>query len=361
MDPFSLQVTAGAEPHLAQLVLQIESDPSSFVPVDTLSLMIGHPAIILVDDDGGASLEEYYLSVLEDTLDMFIEYWDVAEQGGPGDDWLSNSDVAIWFTGSDTTGTLESFNRSQLGQFLDAGGGLILSGAGIGRDIGSESFYGDYLHAGYAGTTGEYIVRGVPGHPVVGDSMLVLLAVATRDIITPVGGADSMLYYDSGGGAGITYAGGYHVAYFPFGLESIEESAPVGARRYELLGRTLNWMGITGVGDSGTGGEVMLEQQVPLLFQNRPNPFSHRTDIRYIVPGAASGRARVDLAVYNILGQRVRTLVAEEQAAGEYTVRWDGRDSAGARSSSGVYFYRLEVEGSSDVRRMVCLQGRGEI
>jgi hypothetical protein len=52
----------------------------------------------------------------------------------------------------------------------------------------------------------------------------------------------------------------------------------------------------------------------------------------------------------------VRTLVDETQAAERYEVRWDGRDEAGRRLASGVYLYRIEVNGFSAVRRMMLVK-----
>jgi len=73
------------------------------------------------------------------------------------------------------------------------------------------------------------------------------------------------------------------------------------------------------------------------LFENYPNPFNPSTTIRYSL--GTSGHA--ELAVFNSLGQKIRTLAEGPQAAGVHTVQWDGCNGSGQRVSSGVYFYRL--------------------
>lgn len=88
------------------------------------------------------------------------------------------------------------------------------------------------------------------------------------------------------------------------------------------------------------------------LYQNNPNPFNPTTDITFDLPH----RAEVKLEVYNMLGQRVRTLVSGELAAGRYTVRWDGTDESGRELVSGVYFYRLTTGGETLTKRMVLLR-----
>jgi len=83
--------------------------------------------------------------------------------------------------------------------------------------------------------------------------------------------------------------------------------------------------------------------------QNYPNPFgrlpfsrherSSGTTIKYALPEAAL----VQLRIYDVLGQVVRTLVSQSQKAGVHTVIWNGRKDDGSPAVSGVYFYRLEA------------------
>jgi flagellar hook assembly protein FlgD len=60
--------------------------------------------------------------------------------------------------------------------------------------------------------------------------------------------------------------------------------------------------------------------------------------------------------IYNILGQKVRTLVNEEHGAGSYAIRWNGRDQNGKSVPSGVYVYRLRTEKSTLSKKMLYLQ-----
>ncbi len=75
------------------------------------------------------------------------------------------------------------------------------------------------------------------------------------------------------------------------------------------------------------------------LAQNYPNPFNPSTMIQYEIPQAA----QVRLAIHNLLGERVRTLVDAKESAGVKQVTWDGRDERGEHVSSGVYVYRIEA------------------
>ena len=97
---------------------------------------------------------------------------------------------------------------------------------------------------------------------------------------------------------------------------------------------------------------VASEPEPSGLAPNVPNPFNPNTLIPYRLD--TDGPVRLD--IYNLLGQRIRTLVDEVQAAGAYRVRWDARDAGGRRVSSGVYFIRLHHPGSVHTRRMLYLE-----
>ena len=88
------------------------------------------------------------------------------------------------------------------------------------------------------------------------------------------------------------------------------------------------------------------------LAPNAPNPFNSSTQIAYRL----SSSGPVQLAVYNVLGQPVRTLVDEFQAAGSYKVEWDARDQQGVSLSSGIYIARLSYPGGVQTRRLLYLK-----
>ena len=89
------------------------------------------------------------------------------------------------------------------------------------------------------------------------------------------------------------------------------------------------------------------------LFQNYPNPFNPTT----VIPYRLAERTEVELTIYNILGQRVKTLVQEVQDAGSYAAVWDGRDNQGAGLAAGVYIYRLRCGVFVQARKMVMMDG----
>ncbi len=83
------------------------------------------------------------------------------------------------------------------------------------------------------------------------------------------------------------------------------------------------------------------------LSQNYPNPFNAQTEIRYALPQAS----HVTLLLYNVAGQRMRTLLDRDQEAGYYTFTWDGGGLA-----SGIYFYRLKAGDFVQTKKLILLK-----
>ena len=93
------------------------------------------------------------------------------------------------------------------------------------------------------------------------------------------------------------------------------------------------------------------------LGQNYPNPFNPSTIIPYQLPIAAPVR----LEVFNVLGQRVATLVNEERSAGFHAAVWGATNAAGQAVAAGVYLYRLTAGGEQHTRRMVLIDGQAGV
>jgi hypothetical protein len=89
-----------------------------------------------------------------------------------------------------------------------------------------------------------------------------------------------------------------------------------------------------------------------VLADNYPNPFNPTTTITFGLPRAG----QVRLAVYNLLGQRVATLMDGFKPAGWHEVSWNGRNDEGSAVSSGVYFYRLETDEFIQSRKMLLIK-----
>ena len=113
--------------------------------------------------------------------------------------------------------------------------------------------------------------------------------------------------------------------------------------------------GLNFVGTSDVREVVSEEKVLPEAFsldQNYPNPFNPNTMIRFSLPKDCW----VKLEVYNLLGQKVKTLVDQMLLAGTKEVVWDGKNQAGALVSSGIYFYRIQTKDFTDIKKMVLVK-----
>ena len=90
-----------------------------------------------------------------------------------------------------------------------------------------------------------------------------------------------------------------------------------------------------------------------MLGQNYPNPFNPST----LIPFEISEGGHVRLEVFNILGQRVVTLVDEQRPAGLHKAQWDATDAAGRPVGTGVYIYRISTRTWQEARRLVLIDG----
>ena len=131
----------------------------------------------------------------------------------------------------------------------------------------------------------------------------------------------------------------YSIPVNSYGRQSLE-LAPGGDTRAALTG------GASGKA-AATAGSAVSE-----LYPNAPNPFNAGTAIAYRL----SDPGPVRLAIYNLMGQPVRTLVDRVQTAGMYQVPWNGRDDLGSAVAAGIYLARLDYPGGVQTRRLICLK-----
>ena len=145
----------------------------------------------------------------------------------------------------------------------------------------------------------------------------------------------------------------------------------IAAKGSELMGATYTFKDYVASGDayywfedisldgkSGFHGPALSSPRkdgTPSIFslsQNYPNPFNPTTEIRFNLPNDCF----VTLEVYNVLGQRVSTLVNEQMTAGSKIAHWSGKDHNGVSVTSGVYFYKLQADNFVEMKKMILMR-----
>jgi hypothetical protein len=122
----------------------------------------------------------------------------------------------------------------------------------------------------------------------------------------------------------------------------------------EILNATVNYTEIkySDIVTSLEEEELTIVPNEFVLYQNYPNPFNPSTTIQYELPAYTN----VQLKIYDILGNELRTLVNESQQPGKKIYQWDGKDDSGRVVSSGVYFYQLRTKEFLQTKKLMLLK-----
>ena len=180
--------------------------------------------------------------------------WDVEIGGSPTHADLSSYPITIWYTGNESVNTLNSTDQSSLQNYLNDGNRLFVTGQYIGEEIGSTSFYQNYLHATYVpANNGTHTLQEDSDDPI--SQRIVEISntgggddgannqVWLRSIAPNLPYGSEVFYYIPSGIAAIKAdTGTYKVVYFAFGFEAVSTSED----RDTLMNRTYRWLNPVG-------------------------------------------------------------------------------------------------------------------
>jgi len=324
---------------------------------------LGKPQILLVDDDDGRTDESDYMDAL-DRLGLPFDRWDKDADFSPTYTDLARYENVFWMTGSYfpptvSGGELNADDIAALMQYLDNGGNLLLGSysAASKLDVADSAFMADYLHSYLAGSYPSWRMKGETGSTVgnayryITESQVFTEMV---DLIEPInGGVPEFMVGTTGPGhCGISYDGNHRTLFLTMNVEFFQDAAINNMPKDTLIMRTLDFF----FRGSATAVDDDPSDLLPngfALDQNYPNPFNPTTTISYSL---GAGQTMTNLSVFNVLGQKVTTLVNEVQGPGTYTVNWAGTSAAGAPVASGIYFYRLTRGEDIETKKMMLVK-----
>jgi hypothetical protein len=255
--PFAFRVHPNIEAHYTTVSIEVTANGGAVSFQESIEILIGKPDLLVVNDDHlpptyswEYDAEGYYRRALNDIGEPY-HLWNTKTSDTPEGSLLQEYAIVIWFTNvSETSITPEE--QVSLQSYLDAGGGLIISGQDIAADLESSAFLSQFLHARLISDDGgSPVLFGVQNDVISGNvSFLVISGIEgvnrRPDAIAPLSGAVPVFTYSiSGEPAAIRYEGAYKVVYFAFGFEGILdfysiENSP--ALRADLLQNTLDWL-----------------------------------------------------------------------------------------------------------------------
>ena len=326
-------------------------------------MALGTPQILIVDDDQGGVYEEVFTRVLNRNKNA-SNVWHISSQGTPPLSKLQNYPIVFWHTGIAATNVITAPEIAVMKSYMDLGNNLLLSTWKGVRDIHlvDSLFLRNYFKADYDTTTASNQLRGVSGSEL-GDGARYACPSAipfdgNRQTMAAVFGGDAFLSFSGTSPTptcGISYKGIYNSIIISSPIENIRDSSGFDTKD-SLFNRVLAFFN-----DIPTGIDDGPLDNLPKSFaleQNYPNPFNPSTTISYTIHsrGSIDRPNRTVLEIYNLLGQRVRTLVDQEQSPGMYSVEWTGDNDDGKKVASGLYLYRLTLGFEFQTKKMMMIK-----
>ncbi len=280
---------------------------------------------------------------------------------------LKDYSMVIWILGEESTAdhTFDGQEQASVRSYLENGGKLFVSGAEIGWDLdyfnNGLNFYRNYLKASYvADDANVYQFSGVAGSIFEGISNIRFdngtqgtYNVDYPDCIDPMENSQVCLNYDGTSyHAAIQYEGTFgstikvgKLVYFGFPFETIYPESD----RNEIMKRIVNYFEpdiSVDVADHELDSSMLVDWQ---LFQNYPNPFNPSTNIKFSIPQPAL----ITIEIYNVLGQKIRSLINTELFPGIHQIEWDGTDDQGLKVSTGTYLLMMNSKDFAQTRKMM--------
>ena len=242
-------------------------------------------------------------------------------------------------------------------QYLVRNGTLVSAGGVVGN--GANIVYGTLGEPaiGIAGGTSNTVKTGFWYAAAITSTV----DVAITSFFAELEGDAVLLTWEAGASSSFE---GFNVYRSAAGAESFERlnaalipPAKAGSYRDDtaLPGHAYQYW-VEAVSKEGEWSSQTISIAIPpkptTLYQNYPNPFNPTTSIGFYL----AARASVTLAIYDVRGARVRLLTADARPEGRHVVQWDGKNDAGVRVGSGVYYYRLEAGKETFTKKLVVVR-----
>ncbi|MDP8240727.1 MAG: S8 family serine peptidase [Candidatus Hatepunaea meridiana] len=354
-DPFVIEIAEDAIPHTSWFTIAVTAQPGFIHLERTYEIIIGYPDILIVDDDGGQDVENFYYSSIDEMERGWVR-WNVSLNDAPDVNAMSEYEMIIWMTGNSEE-PLGELGRLQLEYALDDGMNIMLVGKRIGDIEENQELLYNYFGADHAAdSVGARWVIGLPGERPLAenDSMLLIGNGGNGDgryspsSMTPVNGGDSLLVYsisDVTGCAGVykvDWITGSRTVYLGFSFEGVTGHGET-TSRHAVLEEVFDWF--TGEINDVPFSDDMNARSFA-LEPAYPNPFNGKVRIGYTLPNITAYK----LVIIDLSGREVDLVSSGVIPAGRYSAIWDA-----AGMSSGIYFARLISPNCAPIERKLVL------
>ncbi|MBT3232206.1 MAG: S8 family serine peptidase [Calditrichaeota bacterium] len=356
-NPFTVEVDSNAIPHSTTIKVTVSAEPGQLIIERTFDVVLGHPDILIVDDDEGDDTEQWFINSVEAMGKGWV-HWDVERDFTPDQITLTDYPMVIWSTGTSRE-PLDELDKFQIQSSLEVGANILLIGKKIGDDPENRSLLRNFFGAHHQqDSVRAMFVNGLSGRrPIANNTVMMLFGGGeagdgriSPSTMEPVAGADSLVVYywgeDEVTGLGGVYREddrfGSKTVYLGFAFESVNDRL---THKSAVLDNLFNWF---------TTGEVPdpnyspIESATPFSFSLNPaypNPFNSSVRLSFTLPGKSAYR----MSALDMNGREL-TIGSGIGSIGNNNLQW----SAGSLPS-GTYIVQLDVAGHKPVEQRVVL------
>lgn len=271
-----------------------------------------------------------------DSLGVEYGLWKTISDGEPYPSFLGFRSI-IWDCGESRNLTLLPEQENYLRRHLNSGGTLVLTGSGLGAEIGNDAFYRVFLGANFVGTQSGHIEILGASEDSIAAHLFFAFDTRFAEYITPAPHNICIFRYSDGECAAIrgSRAGFVYLAF------NLNEAQPDSTRK-KLVRRLFNWMQNYTYAPSD-----QIEHQQDFRLAVAPNPFNSPLRIELYAPK----EEKISLTIHNLLGEIVSHLYSGFIKTGTKDIVWDP-----SGFSSGVYFVVLKANEKEYVHRVILLK-----
>ena len=248
---------------------------------------------------------------------------------------------------------MSSVNQQRLIDYLDGGGSVYMEGADVAFNHYSAPFF-DYFGTGLVNTGANQAITFLTGLDETFSLELIYDysggydAHYKIDELSTTTGTAFLVSEDQIVRAVFNLTETYRTICSAPIIGAFGNGIELNLRAF-LMGQYIDFL----AGESTPIEEFNIVQITPKLGQNYPNPFNPETTISFLTTESTEN---TELAIYNLKGQKVKTLIDERLEAGNHQVVWDGKDENSKSVSSGIYFYKMNTGEYTSIKKMILMK-----
>lgn len=346
--PFVMEISGEATGHTIFITLTVTND---MIAIDrTFEMVIGIPAVLVVDDDDGQENQDWYLQAVEG-MDLGWQRWETRFAGAPDQSVLTGHNLVIWETGN-SSDPIDNDEWHQIDVAVQGGTSILLTGNRVGDDNRNRVFLRELFGAEHiADSVRADLVAGVQDSPIQEGVQVLLVDNDSPGNLSPstmdaVDGSRDLVHYiynrqvvGVGGVFRVNEENRSRRVYLGFSLESVSD---VLTTRDEIFCQLYNWF----TGEGGINPPPGWFPDELTLEPVYPNPFNSSTLISYSTPCASNHVLRI----IDLNGREVCGLTNGWIPPGRHQVVWKADNYP-----AGVYLAQISIPGTVKLHQKLVL------